>query len=157
MKFRGLWIILVLAANSIFGQQIEGDRIELENRKIAGLPGTQEQIHQKTRDWFGTNFASPEEIINESSLNRIAASYYDDCTVVDRRVFFNHDMIIYPSDNTVTVQLWVRDQRDKDKTAREFFYKKDGTVKRSVNKSLAQLVAKGQFFVSELEEYLKTK
>ena len=156
MKDRGLWIILILLPFSVLGQQIEGDRIQVDSRSIAGLPGTQEQIHQKTRDWFGTNFASPEEIIKEASPDRFTASYYDDCSVHGIRVFFNHDMIIELDNNSLTVQLWVRDQKDKDKTAREYFYKKDGTVKKSASKPLTQLVAKGQFFITELEEYLRS-
>ncbi len=156
MKYWTLLMLVPLTSQSLSAQEIEGERIKVDTRTLADIPGNKEKIHQKTRDWFGTNFTSPEEIITDASPGRIAASYYDDCTVVDRRVFFTHDMVIELNDNSMTVELWVSNQKDRRKTAREYFYKKDGTLKQSANKPLTQLVAKGQYFITELEDYLKS-
>jgi len=115
------------------------------------------RIKKKTEDWFGTNFASPEEIISESSVSRITARYYDDATSdYTRRIYFDHDMVIELDQYSMVVQLWISNRKDSKKTAGSYFYNKNGQVKSSNEKQLGQLMTKGEFFMSELEDYLRT-
>jgi hypothetical protein len=141
--------LILFGYHSSNGQTIEGETIKLVESVIE-LQGSQAELHEKVKNWFGKAFKSAKTVIASDTQSSLTGRYINGFVFGGTaQVDWNHSIEVDIKENKARIIIWLVDNNPT-----YYFYNKKGEQRGMYKKGFTKLLEDAKNLESNFKEFL---